>query len=199
MLADLDLQTLARMDGPERAFLTLYLSGPDAVSGLAYRFATIRALLADEPDELEHFEENLKLAEPLWTDFPQEAEGLCIVVCWANDFVRALPLPVAPADKVWVGSAPYIRPLAERQDEYEDFAVAVIDNGMGLLGLSSGAKFVVTAIVYALQLFPPSGVFLMFLMAPFWSIVTINLGFATTWSLAGRSRRNCWLCWKITS
>ena len=48
MLADLDLQTLARMDGPERAFLTLYLSGPDAVSGLAYRFATIRALLADE-------------------------------------------------------------------------------------------------------------------------------------------------------
>lgn len=39
--------------------------------------------------------------------------------------------------------------------------------------------FVVTAIVYALQLFPPSGVFLMFLMAPFWSIVTVNLGFAT--------------------
>jgi peptide subunit release factor 1 (eRF1) len=27
-----------------------------------------------------------------------------------------------------MGSSPYIRPLAELQDEYEDFAVAVVDN-----------------------------------------------------------------------
>jgi hypothetical protein len=39
--------------------------------------------------------------------------------------------------------------------------------------------FVLTAFVYALQLFPPSGIFLMLLMAPFWSIFTINLGFIT--------------------
>lgn len=39
--------------------------------------------------------------------------------------------------------------------------------------------FIVTAIVFALQLFPLTGVFLMFALAPFWSVATINLGFAS--------------------
>lgn len=43
----------------------------------------------------------------------------------------------------------------------------------------SMAWFVLTCGVYALQLFPLTGIFLMFLMAPYWSVVTINLGFAS--------------------
>lgn len=34
-----------------------------------------------------------------------------------------------------------------------------------------------TAVVFLLQLFPPVGIFLMFVMAPFWSVLTVNLGF----------------------
>lgn len=140
MLADLDLQALARMDGPERAFLSIYLSSPEAIGSLEHRFKTIRALLADEPEELEHFEENLKLAEPLWADFPNDAEGLCLFVCWANDMATSLALPVAPPDKVWVGSAPFIRPLAELKDEHEDFAVVVMDNSAARLFLVADAE-----------------------------------------------------------
>lgn len=37
--------------------------------------------------------------------------------------------------------------------------------------------FVLTGVIYLLQLFPWTGIFLMFLMAPFWSVLTVNLGF----------------------
>ena len=144
MLDTLDLQALAEMEAPERAFLSVYLSGPDARAGLDHRFRTIRALLADEPEELEHFEANLTLAEPLLAAWPgadgTPAESLCVFACWALDYARAVPLPVAVEDRVWVGAAPFIRPLAELRDEYEDFAVAVIDNTAARLFLVSGAE-----------------------------------------------------------
>jgi hypothetical protein len=38
--------------------------------------------------------------------------------------------------------------------------------------------FILTAVVFLLQVPPIPGVFLMFLFAPYWSVVTINLGFA---------------------
>ena len=140
MLDRLDLQALAEMEAPERAFLSVYLSGRDARAGLDHHFRTIRALLAEEPEEREHFEENLKLAEPLLEAFPSDAEGLCVFACWALDFARALPLPVAVEDRVWVGAAPFIRPLAELQDEYETFAVAVVDSTAAQLYLVAGAE-----------------------------------------------------------
>src|SRR5690606_16780398 len=126
-LAD-DLRALAAMSGPERAFLTLYLSGPEAYDALEHRRRAVRALLADHPDELHHFEENVRLVEPLVDAHPWgEAPALAVFACWANDFAQALPLPVTVADRVWVGDAPFVRPLAELIDEHEPFAVAVVD------------------------------------------------------------------------
>jgi peptide subunit release factor 1 (eRF1) len=126
--ADLDLKTFADLEGPERAFLTLYLSGPDSVQALDQRFRSIRALLEDNETELEHFEENLKLLDPLLEGLSFQTPTVAVFVCWALDVAKTLPLSVAVPDKVWMGSSPYIRPLAELQDEYEDFAVAVVDN-----------------------------------------------------------------------
>ncbi len=127
MLDPTDLRSLAAMEGPERAFLTLYLSGPDADT-LDQRLRPVRALLADQPAELEHFEENLKLARPLVEAHRfSEAPALAVFACWANDFARAVSFPMAVEDKVWVGDAPYVRPLAEWLDETETFAVALVD------------------------------------------------------------------------
>ncbi|HYE95930.1 MAG TPA: Vms1/Ankzf1 family peptidyl-tRNA hydrolase [Rubricoccaceae bacterium] len=140
MIDAVPLRDLAEMHGPERAFLSIYLSGPDAASGLEHRFKTIRALLVDEPDELAHFEESLRLAEPLLADFPKDAEALAVFACWANDFARAYPLPVAVEDRVWVGDAPYIRPIAELRDEYEDFALALVDSTAARLYVVSSAE-----------------------------------------------------------
>jgi hypothetical protein len=38
--------------------------------------------------------------------------------------------------------------------------------------------FLLTGVVYLLQLFPGTGIFLMFVAAPYWSVILINLGFA---------------------
>lgn len=126
--ADLDLKHLADLEAPERAFLTLYLAGTDSVRALDQTFRSIRALLAGNEAEAEHFEQNLKLLEPLLDEATFEAPSTVFFVCWALDVAKAFPLTATVPDKVWMGDAPYIRPLAELQDEYEDFAVAVVSN-----------------------------------------------------------------------
>ena len=126
--ADLDLKTFADLESPERAFLTLYLSGPESVGALSQRFRSIRSLLSDNEAELEHFEQNVKVLEPLLDDLSFDTPSVAVFVCWALDVAKALPLTVEVPDKVWMGSSPFIRPLAELKDEYEDFAVVVVDN-----------------------------------------------------------------------
>ncbi|MEP0545362.1 MAG: Vms1/Ankzf1 family peptidyl-tRNA hydrolase [Rhodothermales bacterium] len=126
--ADLDLKTFADLEGPERAFLTLYLSSPESVRALDQQFRSIRSLLGGNATELEHFEQNVKLLQPLLDGLSFDTPSVAVFVCWALDVAKTLPLTVAVPDKVWMGSSPYIRPLAELQDEYEDFAVVVVDN-----------------------------------------------------------------------
>jgi peptide chain release factor subunit 1 len=128
MFNNIDLRELAQISGPERAFVSLYLANPDSLNGLKGRIDTIRALLSDNAAEAEHFEENLKIVETWLSEHTWESDGACLFVCWALDFVRAFPLTVSVPDRIWVDSSPYIRPLAELQDEYENFVVVAADN-----------------------------------------------------------------------
>jgi hypothetical protein len=48
-------------------------------------------------------------------------------------------------------------------------------------------------ILFGLQIFPPTGFFLIFLGAPFWSVILINLGFALMGLNAWRDARKSWL------
>lgn len=128
MFNNIDLRELAGISGPERAFLSLYLATPESFASLKSRIDTLRALLSEDAAELEHFEENLKLAEKWLSEHTWTTEGAAIFVCWALDFVQAYPLTVPGRDLIWVDSSPYIRPLAELQDEYENFVVVAADN-----------------------------------------------------------------------
>ncbi len=101
--ADLDLKTFADLEGPERAFLTLYLPGPDNVRALDQQFHSIRALLDGNEAELEHFEQNVTLLEPLLGDLRFDTRAVAVFVCWALDIAKTLPLTVAVPDKVWMG------------------------------------------------------------------------------------------------
>lgn len=128
MFHQIDLRQLAEMQGPERAFVSLYLSGPEAVSSLSTRVAKARALLAGDSAELEHFEESWKRIEAWLAEHPFESEALCVFSCWALDYLKYCPLSAKVPDLLWVDSSPYIRPLAELQDEYETFVVVAADN-----------------------------------------------------------------------
>lgn len=140
MFHTIDLRELAGVSGPERAFTSLYLATPDSFAALKPRVETIRTLLADNPVELEHFEENLKIIETWLAEHTWSSDGVALFVCWALDFVRAYPLTVAGRDFLWVDSSPYIRPLAELQDEYENFVVVAADNTASRVFLVTSAK-----------------------------------------------------------
>jgi peptide chain release factor subunit 1 len=143
MFAEVDLRELAELTAPERAFLSVYLSGPPSVRSLAGRFEQLRrALRRGEPgerDEQEHFDENVKRVEAYLSDHPLESGSLCLLACWAIDFFRAVPLAAPVADLVWIDSSPYIRPLAELQEEYENVAVVVADNKRARIYLVASA------------------------------------------------------------
>lgn len=130
MFNEIDLRALAERQGPERAFLSLYLSGPDALASLDRRIGNVRRLLADNPAEQEYFEENLKMVRDFLEtfSFDGDAKALCLFACWATDYLEAYPLERSGPDLLWVDSSPYIRPIAELQDEFENYVVVAADN-----------------------------------------------------------------------
>lgn len=128
MFQNIDIRRLSEMTGPERAFVSLYLSGPDALASLKNREDVIRGLLEDAPEEAEHFEQNMAMLRSLLDENPAVKGPLCLFSCWATDFAEGYYLNVPTKDILWLGSSPYVRPLAELTDEYEKFLVVAIDN-----------------------------------------------------------------------
>ena len=70
---------------------------------------------------------------------PLETGSLCLFSCWALDFFQEVRLTAPVKDLVWLDSSPYIRPLAELQEEYENVAVVVADNKRARIFLVSSA------------------------------------------------------------
>ena len=134
-----DLRALADRTGPDRAFLSVFLASEKDRAELEGRFKQVRAFLQDQPDEREHFDENVKLIQPL-IDAPFEGESRAAFACWALGFREGHDLPVSVQTRVRVDSSPYVRPLAELEDEYEDFAVVVADNTAASVYLVSAAE-----------------------------------------------------------
>ncbi|MDT0630969.1 Vms1/Ankzf1 family peptidyl-tRNA hydrolase [Rubrivirga sp. S365] len=130
MTLDADhLRALSDLAGPERAFLTVYLDADDERSVLDERFARVRSLLADQPEETEHFEQNLAVVGKLLDGQSAPAGGAVVAFAgWAADLAKAYPLPEPVGTRVWMGDAPYVRPAYELLEEHETFAVAVVDN-----------------------------------------------------------------------
>ena len=130
MLAQIDLEALANRHHTERAFLSVYLNAPNPYNILQPRLQKSRAVISDDPVELEHFEKNeARIAEYLANySFKGPAQAVAVFACAADDWLEAFDLEKRVDQIVWAGSGPYIRPLAELQDEYENFVAVVADN-----------------------------------------------------------------------
>jgi peptide subunit release factor 1 (eRF1) len=124
----IDVHRLAELHGPERAFVSLYLSDRrDGAGWLDHRAGRIREMLTEQPDELAHFDEGLRMLRA-WLEEDAPREGpLCAFVCYALDMVEGYPLSVAPPNVMRVSSSPYLRPLLELRDEFETFLVVAAD------------------------------------------------------------------------
>ncbi|MHC5055839.1 MAG: baeRF10 domain-containing protein [Planctomycetota bacterium] len=149
MFADVDLRALAEMTSPERAFLSVYLAKPSSAADLEKRFRKVRRVLSGrgedrpsspaEKDEREHFDENCALVMKYLEKNPFESGSVAIFSCWALDYLLAVPLAAKVPDLVQVDSSPFVRPLAEVRDEYENVAVVVADNTRARVFLISSA------------------------------------------------------------
>jgi peptide subunit release factor 1 (eRF1) len=130
MYNEADLKKLAELSGPERAFLSIYLNDASAVQSMDSHCQRIRALLREHPEELEHFEKNMEWVKRDLDENRNFNGGRCWFACWALDFFSVSPLPpeLHAPDTVRVGSSPYLRPLAEFHDEFENFVVVIADN-----------------------------------------------------------------------
>jgi peptide subunit release factor 1 (eRF1) len=131
VIHDIDLRELSEHEGLERAFLSVYVGGEAGAQAVAHRLRALREVVADESDdgaELEHLEQNIELVQA-WLDAnPQKAGTTCVFACYALDLLRGHHIEFELPTSVHVGTAPYVRPLAELQDEYQTFAVVAADN-----------------------------------------------------------------------
>jgi peptide chain release factor subunit 1 len=142
MFTDINLRELADIGAPERAFLSIYIAGRHSLVSLEKRLHKVRKMLKGgriEKDEREHFDENVKAVIQYFEQNPLESGSLCIFSCWALNFFKAISLTAPVKDLIWINSSPYIRPLAELRDEYENVAVVVADNKKARIFLVSSA------------------------------------------------------------
>ncbi|MCP4601628.1 MAG: hypothetical protein GY847_14135 [Proteobacteria bacterium] len=142
MFQDIDLRELSEISSTERAFLTVYLRNPKSVKGLEGKIVKLsRSLKSSDAakDEKEYLDENYKLIMKYFDRAPFESGSLCIVSCWALDFFKAYPLTAKVEDLIWIDSSPFIRPLAELQDEYENVAVVLANNKRAKIYVVSSA------------------------------------------------------------
>lgn len=127
-LHEIDLRALAEMTSAERAFLSFYGSGLEGRRAVDGRVARIRRLLAGHDVELEHFERSLERLQQWLDENPPSSSGTVAFACAALDFVTGWHVPVEVPTVLRVGASPYLRPLAELQDEFGTLGIVAADN-----------------------------------------------------------------------
>lgn len=129
MLQDIDLRKLAEKAGSERAFVSAYLTGEAGWRRVEARAEKIAGMLADDSDAATHFRESYRLVRDWIGDHPpEEGKGSCVFASYVLDFVQGHQVSVPVPDTLYLGTTPYVRPLARLQDTYEKFALVVADN-----------------------------------------------------------------------
>lgn len=148
MLEEIDLRELASWRaeaGEGRIVTTLYLRSPRALNRFTRRVNAIRKLLTEHPEERAQFEANLSRIEGELEASPFTSGGVYMVCCAKLDkFLRCeIPLHedrLPREDGLWFTRAPYLRPLAELKDEFEQHVVIFANNTSARVELVSAGK-----------------------------------------------------------
>lgn len=129
MLQDIDLRTLAELRGNGRDVVSAYFAGREGLSQLQHRERQLRDLLEDDPLEADNFEQSMQRIRD-WLDehSVDDSTSVCVFSSEILDFLSGHEITMEVPNRLYVGSAPFIRPLAELQDEYETFLMVACDN-----------------------------------------------------------------------
>lgn len=128
MFADIDLRKLSQIQAGDRAVVSAYLSDDQALDRLSGRQKRIRAMLADHADEQEHFDRSMQQIRAMLEEHPLGGKRAAVFACWGLDFAEGYLIEPELPDLLRIGATPHIRPLAELQDEYENYLIVAADN-----------------------------------------------------------------------
>ncbi len=132
MIRTADLERLAAANGGRHGVLSVYLNlAPARQLRRSYRtaFNDLVKRLEEQLDSERRAAFQAEVAR-VWRYLdtePPRGQGLALFSCAPLDLWQAYHLPVPVADDLRFGPTPYVGPLLDVLDEYERFAVALVD------------------------------------------------------------------------
>lgn len=138
----IDLKKLSAVSSAERAFLSVYISEKSDKADVEKALNQKKKVLKKGTDDHEYFTENVKLIMDDIGDNPVKKGSHVIFSCWALDYYKRFPIKLPVEDLVRIDSSPYILPLAQLEDEYENYLVIAASNEKTKLYMVSCLKTV---------------------------------------------------------
>lgn len=133
---DQELKELASVYDDQDTFVSLYL---DLTHGINWKFISRRetqctSVLKADKYLLGAFQKNMDMVKDyLKRDFNKEAvgkkyRGLALFFSKTMQYSKAYGIPLAVKNSMVIDTSPYIRPLAEIIDDWENYALILMDN-----------------------------------------------------------------------
>jgi peptide subunit release factor 1 (eRF1) len=127
MIREQDLQELAELVTDDAPVLSLYLHlDRHSRSNDEHKLA-LRQLLAQAAGQGAAAADIERVERFFETEFDRQGRSLACFSCQAQKFWRAIPLLVPVENAIYVGRRPYVKPLSDLLDNYEDFAIIMVD------------------------------------------------------------------------
>ncbi len=137
-----DLKKLSSISSAERAFLSVYISEKSTSEDIGKALEMKKKVLKKGSDDFEYFTENCKMIINDIGKDPLKKGNHVIFCCWAMDYYERFQLELPVEDLIRIDSSPYILPLAQLEDEYEDYLVIAASNEKTKMYLVSSLKTV---------------------------------------------------------
>jgi len=123
-----DLKNLSSISSAERAFLTIYIADKTTNEDIEKELNIKKKVLNKGSDEYEYFSENFRMVLEDIGKKPVKKGDHVIFCCWALDYYERIALELPVEDLIRIDSSPYILPLAQLEDEYENYLVIAASN-----------------------------------------------------------------------
>ena len=143
MFKDINMRKLSEVSDTKPTFVSVYLKAKpeEAEKFLNKREREIQKALKEEKELKQIFQQNMQdIKEFLKAGSKsKEAKALAIFSSSPMNFFESYFLPVEVDNQLIVDTSPYIRPLAVLQEEWESFAIVLLDHSHAKLFLISSA------------------------------------------------------------
>jgi peptide subunit release factor 1 (eRF1) len=127
MMREQDLQELAELVTGDEPVLSLYLHLDRHNRSTDEHKLALRKLLEEASGQGAAAADIERIERFFEHEFDRQAKSVACFSCQARKFWRAYPLLVPVPNAAYVGRRPYVKPLGDLWDNYECFAVVMVD------------------------------------------------------------------------